>query len=234
VTLNGLQQDVHNIVLDHLTMIWGPDIGGLAVLGDVHDVTVQYSIMGDGLYLSRHPEGTVADGGHSMGTSIFQLYPDVHWAERLTFHHNLFTTSDQRMPVVQGAECVDFVNNVIYNWGNKPLHGNPRAMNAVNNWFRTGPETHTDLVYEWQHHPANPNPYANSVFLDNNVADGFKYAISAPDSVLRGSPACGGLSVNAQSPQAGYDTVIAAAGATQPFRDNVDDRIIADVLNRNG
>lgn len=234
VTLNGLEADVHDVVLDHLTMVWGPDIGGLAVLGNVHDITVQYSIMGDGLYYSAHPEGTAAEGGHSMGTSIFQLDPGVQWARRLTFHHNLFTTSDQRMPVVQGAECVDFVNNVIYNWGYKPLHGNPRAMNAVNNWFRLGPETTTKLVYEWQPHPANPNPYPNSVYLDGNVADGFKYAVQAPDSVLRSSPACGGLSVNPQSADAGYATVIAAAGATLPVRDVVDRAIIGNVVDRTG
>jgi pectate lyase len=234
VTLNGLSQEVHDVVLDHLTMIWGPDIGGLAILGNVHDVTVQYSIMGEGLYLSAHPEGTTAEGGHSMAASIFQLYPNVQWARRLTFHHNLFTTSNQRMPVVQGAECVDLVNNVIYDWGTKPLHGNPRAMNVVNNWFRSGPQTTTDLVYEWQHHEANPNPYPNSVYLDNNVADGFKYDVSAPDSVLRTSAACGGLSVRPDTAQAGYDTVIRAAGAILPVRDSVDDRIIANVINRTG
>jgi pectate lyase len=234
VTLNGLSGEVHHVVLDHLTMLWGPDIGGLAVLGNVHDISVQYSIMGDGLYLSAHPEAVPSQGGHSMGASIFQLDPGVQWGRRMTFHHNLFTTSDQRMPVVQGAECVDLVNNVIYNWGNKGLHGNPRGMNAVNNWFRRGPETTRELVYQWQHHAANPNPYADSVYLAGNVADGFEYAVDAPSSVLRGSPACGGLSIAAESPRDAYASVLASAGASRPVRDIVDQRVIADVVARSG
>ncbi|HEX2140786.1 MAG TPA: hypothetical protein VHK28_00750, partial [Candidatus Limnocylindria bacterium] len=42
VTINGMSGSVSNVVLDHLTMLWGPDIGGLAILGDVSDVTVQH------------------------------------------------------------------------------------------------------------------------------------------------------------------------------------------------
>lgn len=234
VGLNGLSGEVYNVVLDHLTMIWGPDIGGLSVLGNVHDVTVQYSIMGEGLRLSRHPEAVTAQGGHSMAASVFQLDAGVQWGRRLTFHHNLFTTSDQRMPVVQGAECVDMVNNVIYNWGNKGLHGNPRAMNVVNNWFRSGPETTKKLIYEWQQHSANPNPYPNAVYLAGNTADGFTSAFEAPAGVVRSSVACGGLSVNAETAQGAYNTVIGAVGATLPSRDAVDQRIITNVLNRAG
>jgi pectate lyase len=234
VSINGLSGEVYNVVLDHVTMLWGPDIGGLSILGNVHDITVQYSIMGEGLYLSRHPEAVISQDGHSMGASIFQLRTDVAWPKRLTFHHNLFTTSDQRMPVVQGAECVDLVNNVIYNWGNKGLHGNPRALNVVNNWFRAGPETTTKLVYQWQHHSANPEPYGNSVYLAGNTADGFTAASEAPAGVLRSSAACGGLSVNAETAQAGYNTVVGAAGATLPARDAVDQRVIANVVNRSG
>jgi pectate lyase len=234
LTINGLSGEAYNVVVDHVTMLWGPDIGGLAILGNVHDVTVQYSIMGEGLYLSRHPEAVTSQDGHSMGASVFQLDAGVQWPRRVTFHHNLFTTSDQRMPVVQGAECVDLVNNVIYNWGNKGLHGNPRSMNVVNNWFRSGPETTTKLVYQWQHHSANPNPYPNSVYLAGNTADGFTAATEAPSGVLRGSAACGGLSVSGDTAQVAYNTVVAAAGATLPVRDVVDQRVITNLTTRGG
>jgi pectate lyase len=234
VTLNGLSGEVYNVVLDHLTMLWGPDIGGLSILGNVHDVTVQYSIMGEGLYLSRHPEAVASQSGHSMAASVFQLDPNVHWPERITFHHNLFTTSDQRMPVVQGAECVDLVNNVIYNWGNKGLHGNPRAMNVVGNWFRSGPETTRKLVYEWQHHSANPNPYPASVYLSGNAADGFAYEVEAPAGVIRKSLACGSLSVRASAAKTAYAVVLGSVGVTRPNRDVVDQRIIGNVQGRRG
>ena len=108
-------------------------------------------------------------------------------------------------------------------------------MNVVNNWFRSGPLTTSLYVYQWQGHAgANPDPYGNSVYVAGNTADGFAHAVDAPSAVLRGSLACGGLSVGAGTSQAGYDTVIAAAGATLPVRDAVDQRIIANVLNRSG
>jgi len=234
VSLNGLQGETYNVVLDHLTMIWGPDIGGLSILGNVHDVTVQYSIMGEGLFLSRHPEAVASQDGHSMAANIVQMDAGVAWPERITFHHNLFTTSHSRMPRVQGAECVDLVNNVIYNWGQWAVSGNPRALNIVNNWFRAGPEMLTTNAYAWQKQADLPNPFPGSVYHAGNAADGFTYAVEAPSGVLRSSAACGGLSVNAESAQAAYNTVVGAAGATLPVRDAVDQRIITNVLNRSG
>jgi pectate lyase len=234
VTINGLNNDVYNVVLDHLTMIWGPDIGGLAILGGAHDITVQYSIMGEGLYLSRHPEATAGQGGHSMGANIVQMTANGPWPQRVTLHHNLFTTSDSRMPRVQGGECIDLVNNVVYNWGVWAASGNPRAMNLVNNWFRAGPEMVTPYAYRWQKQADLPNPFQASVYQAGNVGDGFTYAVEAPNGVLRSNAACGGLSIGAQTAQAAYNTVISAAGATLPVRDAVDQRIIANVLNRTG
>ena len=234
VSLNGLQGETYNVVLDHMTMLWAPDVGGLTILGNVHDVTVQYSIMGEGLYLSRHPEGVAAQDGHSMAANIVQMTAGGQWPQRITLHHNLFTTSNSRMPRVQGSECVDLVNNVVYNWGQWAVSGNPRAMNIVNNWFRTGPETTVLKAYAWQQQADLPNPFPGSVYHAGNAADGFTYAVDAPGGVLRSTAACGGLSVNAESAQAAYNTVIGAAGATLPSRDAVDQRVIGNVLNRSG
>ena len=72
ITINNLDQ-AYNIVIDHSTMIWGPDIGGLSFLNGTHDATVSYSIMGEGLYLSHHPEGVQVTDGHSMSMNITEL-----------------------------------------------------------------------------------------------------------------------------------------------------------------
>ena len=77
LTINGANRPVANVVVDHVTMIWGPDIGGLAVLGDVRNLTVQNSIMGEGLYLSAHGEATAGEGGHSHAANITQLEPNL-------------------------------------------------------------------------------------------------------------------------------------------------------------
>jgi hypothetical protein len=129
---------ISNIVLDHVDMTWGPDMGGLAVLGAVSNLTVQHSIMGEGLYLSRHPEGSTRNGGHAFATNVSPLAGGAGQAERLTFYRNLFTDAEKRMPAIRSADCVDLVNNVIYDWGAQAVTGNPRGLNVVNNWYRWG------------------------------------------------------------------------------------------------
>jgi pectate lyase len=234
LTINGVNGGVTNVVVDHVTMLWGPDIGGLAVLGNVSNLTVQNSIMGEGLYLSAHGEGTVAEDGHSHAANVTQLDPGLPGAERLTFWHNLFTTSDTRMPRFQGAACVDVVNNVIYNWGSQAAQGNARSLNLVGNWYRSGPETEGQLFWQLQTSDVAPNPFGNAVYLDGNVADGFRGGRDGSASLYASGPRCGGLSVAATSAQAAYDAVLASAGATAPVRDEVDRRVIANVIQRNG
>jgi pectate lyase len=234
LTLNGVNASVSNILVDHVTMLWGPDIGGLAVLGDVRNVTVQNSIMGEGLYLSAHAEGTASQGGHSMAANVTQLDPDLPAPRRITFWRDLFTTSDTRMPRFQGAECVDVVNNVIYNWGIKPAHGNPRSLNLVNNWFRAGPLTANDLIWLVQTSIVTPHTFDNSVYTAGNVADGVRGGREGSATVYADTPRCGGLSVAAGDPGDAYAAVLDHAGATAPIRDEVDRRIIANVVNRAG
>jgi hypothetical protein len=234
LTINGLDELVSNVVLDHLTMIWGPDIGGLAILGDVRNVTVQNSIMGEGLYLSRHLEAVESQGGHSMAFNASQLNAGTPWPQRLTLYRNLFTTSDARMPRFQGAECVDLVNNVIYNWGQDSAHGNPRSLNIVNNWYRSGPETERYTIWRVQTSVVVPNVFNGGVHLAGNVADGFSQEIDAPPAQLATGVRCGGLSVAAGSADAAYSAVLGSVGATLPIRDAVDERIVANVVRRTG
>lgn len=234
IFLNGLQGRVYNVVIDHCTLIWGPDIGGLAILGNVEDVTVQYTIMGEGLYLSNHYEGIIADGqsGHSMGASVFQLHPNVAPARRLTYYRNLFTTADRRMPVIQGAEQVDLINNVIYNWERNPPGGNPRSLNMVGNVLKKGPQTAGELVvWRPQPHSANPTYYSQSVYEANNLTMGFSHARGEAGSAIYRSAPIGAYSVQPSDTLATYDMVLSQAGATLPLRDVVDTRIISNVRN---
>jgi pectate lyase len=234
LTINGANGTVSNVVVDHVTMLWGPDIGGLAVLGDVRNLTVQHSIMGEGLYLSAHSEGTAGQGGHSHAANITQLSGSLAAPQRLTFWRNLFTTANTRIPRFQGAACVDVINNVIYNWGRDAAHGNPRSLNLVNNWFRAGPETESRLFWKVQTSDVTPQAFSDAVYLAGNVADGFNGARDEAPGVYVGSPRCGGLSAPAGDPAAAYAAVLDGVGAIAPGRDEVDRRLIANVRNRTG
>ena len=234
LTINGASRPVANVVVDHVTMIWGPDIGGLAVLGDVRNLTVQNSIMGEGLYLSAHGEGTAGEGGHSHAANITQLEPNLPAPRNITFWRDLFTTANTRVPRFQGAECVDVVNNVIYNWGEDAAHGNPRSLNLVNNWYRSGPLTDGQLFWEEQTSDVSPREFGGSVYMSGNVADGIKGGREDAGDVYAASPRCGGLSVAPGDPSGAYAAVLDGAGATAPVRDEVDRRIIGNVINRTG
>lgn len=235
LTLNGNGgKRVYNVVVDHVTMLWGPDIGGLAILGDVSRVTIQNSIMGEGLFLSRHPEGTTSNGGHSTAANITQEDAGQPYPRRITFWHNLFTTSDTRMPRLQGAACVDIVNNVIFNWGGHAAHGNPRSLNLVGNWYRRGPRSVQLEIWGSQTSSVAPRLFTRSVYQRGNVADGFPFERGGARGVFTSTPLCRGLSVKRQPAADAYKIVLRTAGATSPVRDEVDRRVISNVKNRIG
>ena len=117
LTVNGNSACIDHIVLSHVEGLWGPDVGGLAVLGCVHDLTVQYSILGEGLLRSRHP-GSSASNGHAMALNIADNYGNP--ANRVTVYGNLLTTAAERNPRLVGATCTDLIDNVFYNYSEGP------------------------------------------------------------------------------------------------------------------
>jgi hypothetical protein len=233
LTIHGVSDGVERVIVDHSTMIWGPDIGGVAILGDSRDITVQDSIMGEGLYLSRHPEGT-SETGHSMAANVTQLERDLPFGRRITFAGNLFTTSNERMPRFQGPECVDVVNNVIYDWGERAAYGNPRSLNLVGNLFRSGPDTVGRRFWTTQGSDVAPRLFRSGVWLRDNVADGFE--LGGPigdDRVFAQDPVCP-MSVEPRPADSILRPLLESVGAALPIRDPVDVRIIDNVRERRG
>jgi len=233
LTLNGLTGAVNNVRVSRATLIWGPDVGGLAMLGDVNNVTVQCSIMGEGLYVSEHFEATAASGGHSKGMSIFQLNAGTDPADNITLYGNLYTRSDDRMPIIQGARTTDFINNAVYNWGKNGATGNPRGMNYVGNLFKKGPLTPGNVLYVWKsrQHSANPCCYANSVYPLDNLAVGFAYSDQFSSGVKRTTPNHA-FSVTPMAASAVTAFIRANVGPTT--RDAQDTRIVNDFANGTG
>lgn len=235
LTLNGAGgKPVYNVVVDHVSMTWGPDIGGLAILGDVSHVTIQNSVMGEGLYLSAHPEAKRALGGHSTAANVTPMNNNGLQPRYLTFWHNLFTTSDERMPRLQAASCTDVVNNLIFNWGLKAAAGNPRSLNLVGNWFRRGPMTRRLEIWHSQTSGVAPSLFGRSIYQAGNVTDGFAFRRGGAPKVFASTARCGGLSVRRQPAFEARAAVMSGAGAILPLRDSVDRRVIANVRNRVG
>jgi len=85
-----------NMIFDHLSVSWGRD-ETFSINGDVHNVTIQNSIIAQGL--ETHSCGGLIQTGNG-GISLLR---------------NLYIDNKTRNPKVKGVN--EFTNNVVYNWG---------------------------------------------------------------------------------------------------------------------
>lgn len=118
----------NNVIFDHCEFAWGTD--EQLSIADTPTVTVQKSMMYWGLSNSTH-----GSGEHSKGTLI------AYSTQDFTFYGNLYAhLNDRNMNVSQLTNLVsrgEFVNNIIYNWGNFGMYlgkGNFSNANGVYNF----------------------------------------------------------------------------------------------------
>lgn len=118
----SLGNGVENVVIDHCDLGWAAD-ECFGSSSSAKNVTVQWSILHEGLDFTAHPDG----GSHSKGSLVYRNADeagDGGW----TFHHNLLINNTDRHPEVGEGVLLEFVNNICYNgflWANfftaKPL-----------------------------------------------------------------------------------------------------------------
>ncbi len=156
-------ENCKNVILDHCSITWSMEECLTAY--DNQYTTIQWCIIGEGLYNSMNAKGA-------------RSYAMQWGGEHSTMHHCLITNCNNRTPrfngvrneskIGQGEHTHDaqtdseFANNVIFNWG-KPnsLYGGEDYKNInnsadgtehlgynrvymINNYFRPGPTTKTN------------------------------------------------------------------------------------------
>ena len=137
-------ENVTNIMMDHCTFAWSMEEN--LTMYDCDYTTVQWCIFSEALYNSGNLKGARAYGAQWGG-------------EHGTLHHCLFAHNVSRSPRFNGVRSSvndrqvdsEFINNVIYNWGNhNSVYGGECSAGGatdynrtymINNYYRPGPAT---------------------------------------------------------------------------------------------
>ncbi|MFZ6032718.1 MAG: T9SS type A sorting domain-containing protein [Melioribacter sp.] len=238
----GVEDDAFNgrenkdIIIDHCSMSWSIDEA--ASFYDNENFTMQWCIISESLNESKHSKGAHGYGGIWGGMGA-------------TFHHNLLAHHRSRNPRFNGSryhrqpqkEIVDFVNNVIYNWGENSAYGGEEGnQNVRSNYYKAGPATKSGVAYRI----VNPTTDGgtNTGFGKFYVADNFVfgYPDATADNWGKGVQGITAevkaqvrvdtpfpiADVSVQSPEEAYQLVLQNAGATLPKRDPIDSRIVEE------
>ncbi|MBR1808668.1 MAG: pectate lyase [Paludibacteraceae bacterium] len=237
--------DCRNILIDHCSFSWSVD-ECVSCYGN-ENFTLQYCFITESLRNAGHQSGAHGYGG-------------IWGGKNATFHHNLLAHHDSRNPrfdhdYVENT-CrgpVDFVNNVVYNWGGNSAYGGEsvgarRSINFVGNYYKPGPSTKNSvsarLIDPWTKCGNCSDKYSGEimppmVWLSGNLmynseevtTDNWKGATTtAAKSDKRFAMA---TELQIQTAQEAYATVLKTAGCSLS-RDAIDARIVSDVENGSG
>jgi pectate lyase len=232
--------DSHHVLIDHVSASWAVD-ETLSASGAIHDVTIQWSIIAEGLNRSVH-----AKGEHGYGSL-------VRATGGVTLHHNLWAHNDSRNPRLGDNygtppwPTFDVRNNVIYDYGDVAhgMVGDRLSVNFVGNYIRPGPSSRRDRAPI-----ALTETAATEYFVRGNVVDGrddmttdntrlfpataTATAMSNRVAVRLFTKPFAAPAVRTTSALEALRDVLAGAGATLPRRDAVDARIVREVETRTG
>ncbi len=255
ITING-----KNVIIDHCSFSWASD-ELLNAWYQASDITIQWSILSEGLAFSNHPD-TLSDPSFSHSRGV--LFGDH--STRISLHHNLIAHVDYRAPRIQALGDFDVVNNVLYNTLQTPSQldnkdtGDTIRYNLVGNFYKGGPVKERKRC----------NPRANDKILDSGIPDGASHPDYEADFSGSAPPVVTGFvqgnigwnrtddgqpqdrivddgskrylvgqrydmpPVTTMSASDAYERVLAEAGVTVPVRDAVDARVANEVRTNTG
>ena len=219
-----------DVILDHVSASWSVD-ETLSVT-ESNRVSVQWSFITESMKNSCHEKGA-----HGYGSLI------RYGAGQVSYHHNLYAHHDSRNPRVGDNIGLDFVNNVIYNWGGESTYsgpadeGSPR-VNYVGNYLVAGPLTASSKLRAFSSGGATTQIYQSNNLLDGDK-DGVRDGVNNEWSMFIGSytkrePARFEFAqVNTHDAATAYELVLKTAGNSLR-RDSVDERVAGEVRSETG
>ena len=213
--------DGHNMIFDHISVSWGRDETFSINTSDGGNITIQDSIVAQGLET------------HSCG-GLMQAPNDIN--SGISLFRNLYIDNKTRNPKVKGRN--DFRNNVIYNWGSGGGYiagGDSSGTSEVviaGNYFISGPNTGSTKPFVRGN--ADHKAFVSDNFYDSDRDGTLNGKALASDSASYGG--CGIVTTDPGFPgpetvlpaAAALERVLADAGASN-FRDGVDAKLIEEV-----
>lgn len=224
----------HDSIIDHCSMSWAID-EVMSSFGTVHNLTVQWSIIAEGLSRSFHPKGE-----HSKGSIL-------NGDGGISIHHCIYAHNSARNPRVDTI-ILDFRNNIIYNWGYRAGYtsSEPCIMNYVGNYLKPGLSTRQSAVTDL----FEPADAMARIYLQNNLLVGHlqetnnnRLLIDPPKWVEDDNAFRNEVVVNSpflcpyvqtESPEATLQQILTHAGATLPKRDSADQRLMKEIETGTG
>ncbi len=122
----------HNLILDHVTAVWGMD-KSISLwpnsTGDVTNVTLSYSIVGEGVGSPSCFDTGILTGSDSQSAADTMTDIDLH--------HNYVANANHRFPLFK-SKSGRIVNNVFFNWLSwaSGVGGGASADFVGNYWFQ--------------------------------------------------------------------------------------------------
>ena len=230
----SIQSGSYNVIIDHCSFSWAID-ENLSILNTgVQGITVQWSIISEGLFGGVHPKGL-----HSMGILI------SYDATKTSVHHNLFAHNGARNPLIIGQVDHEFVNNIVYDWGyNADMgeQGSQFKLDFRGNYYKprtvtSYPELPINIDFDHTTTLGSRLHMVNNFFSpDKAFITAAQLATFGADAAIFSSTSLLSMptSIVDQTPDDAYATVLDNAGALHPARDVTDLRVVQSVRDSTG
>ena len=238
-TYDGMGLTGANVsIIDHCSISWTID-ESFSSRG-AHNISLQRTLISEALNVAGHdkyPAGKMHGYAATIGGDVG------------SFHHNLLAHNYGRNWSIGGglngdgyySGKIDIRNNVVYNWGHRATDGGANQVNFVNNYYKPGASTKIFVALNAQIEGVGKGK--QQYYFDGNVMPGYfdeknqdkgrKFTLSnkatADYDVFLPKPFFESY-VKTQSAEAAYKDVLSDVGATQPFFDKHDQRIIDETL----
>jgi hypothetical protein len=223
---------VSNSIADHVSAIWSTN-EDLSVLNSTN-LTVQWSIMADSLYGTNNPLG--------YGSRLRYGFGD------LSFNHNLYADNYNASPRLGDNISLDFVNNVIYDWGtnagfstNETMSDDPNGftnqLNYVCNYLIAGTNSAMKNIAFWGG-STNTWIFQTNNFIDGNT-NGFLDGENTGWNMFTNkftefSQPFQLIQVPTDEAFLAYEKVLDFAGPSMDKRDSADSNIVENVRTQTG